>query len=65
MTPRPSADGRVRRACPLPGSDTALEMLRVPADACAPAAVPSTDLEAEPPAGLFPRRSQARWGSET
>ena len=65
MTPRPSADGRVRGACPLAGSDTALGMLRAPVDACAPGAVASMDPEAEPPAGMFPQRSQARWRSET
>ena len=52
MTPRPSADGRVRRACPLPGSDTVLGMLRARADACALGDVPSTDPEAEPPAAV-------------
>ena len=52
VTPRPSADGRVRRARLLPGSNTILGMSGARASACAPGAVPSTDPEAEPPAAV-------------
>jgi 3',5'-cyclic AMP phosphodiesterase CpdA len=48
MTLRPSAGGRVRRGCPLPGSDTILGRPRVWAGACVLGAGPSPDPEAEP-----------------
>ena len=45
MTPCPSADGRVRRGCLFPGSNTGLGTPCTRADACAPGAAPSTDSE--------------------